>query len=50
MGISTLVIVLSLHKRLSIVRAAFETQYYILYYVKESYCKDDCIYVPRSGL
>jgi hypothetical protein len=49
MGISILVIVLSLHKRLSIARAAFETQYDILY-IDESCCKDDCIYVPRGGL
>jgi len=50
MGTSILVIVLSLHNRLSIARAAFETRLLALYpvqFVNESYCKDD-IYIPRG--
>jgi len=52
MGTSILVIVLSLHKRLSIARPAFETRHLVLYLVhllSPIYCKGNCIYIPRSG-
>jgi hypothetical protein len=51
MGTSILVIVLSLHNRLSIARAAFETRLLVIsctvQYINESYCKDD-IYILRG--